>query len=122
MKIKQRQKTEEFPILVVMTTYIVILLMYLFTYSQKSHLFWGFFILERLLTFNYEADMDQYLAHMEAGDLNGIKMIVTMVFSLLSVGIFLYTPFKYPGLFGLLILGEVIDFIGKKIKQSIKFK
>lgn len=119
---KMRSKKEEFPIIILMTTYIIILLMYLFTYSQKSYLFWAFFAIERLLSINYEVEMENYLMEAEASDLSGMKIIITIVFTLLSVGIFLYTPFKYPGLFCILILGELIDFIGRKIKEHTKLR
>ena len=114
------QNKEEFPILIVMMTYVIILLMYIFTYSQKSYLLWGFFIVERLMAIHYDMDIDQYLSNIEDENLSGFKMIVIGVFSLLSVGIFIYTPFKYPKLFVILIIGEVIDFIGRKVKKKIK--
>lgn len=115
-----KQREEEFPILVVMITYIIILLMYIFTYSQKSYLLWGFFIVERLLSITYENRIDDYLSNIEVGEMKGVKIAVIVIFSILSVGIFLYTPFKYPKLFVILLIGEVIDFIGKEIKERIQ--
>ncbi|MBE6023991.1 MAG: hypothetical protein E7231_12360 [Cellulosilyticum sp.] len=117
-----KRKKEVFPIVVVMITYIIILLMYLFTYSQNSYLLWGFFIVERLIAFSYDEEIDHYLSRVEVEELNSGRMLIIGLFSLLSVGIFLYTPFKYPGLFMILVIGEVIDLISKHFKKKIKFK
>ena len=122
---KMKEKNE-FPIGTVMVTYSIILLMYIFTYSQGSKLFWAFFIIERLLGWHYEEEIDRYFFKLdqdvEEDNINSGKMISVIVFSLLGVGIYLYTPFKYPGLFIILIIGEVIDFVMKRIKRKIKLK
>lgn len=111
-----RQKEKEFPILVVMITYIIILLMYLWTYKQHSILLWGFFIIERLMSFSYEGEVDRYLTSLEVSKLKGSSVGIIVLFALLSTGIFLYTPFKYPGLFGILVAGELIDLAVRRIK------
>lgn len=116
------KEKNEFPIEIAMITYIIILVMYIFTYSQGLKLFWGFFIIERLIGMHYDEEIDRYFFKLEEEDVSGGKMILTIIFSLLSVGIFLYTPFKYPGLFGIIIIGEVLDFIIREIKRRIKLK
>lgn len=113
-----REKEKDFPILVVMITYIIILLMYLWTYRQGSKLLWGFFVVERLLSFSYEEEVDNYLTSVEVSKLKGISIGAIVIFALLSVGIFIYTPFKYPGLFVILVLGELIDLVVKRIKRK----
>lgn len=116
------QEEKDFPVLVFMVTYISILLMYLVTYKQGSPLLWGFFIIERLLSFSYEKEVDEYLASIEVSKVSGISIMAIIVFTLLSIGIFLYTPFKYPRLFGILIVGEIMDFLVKELKKKFKSK
>lgn len=116
------QEERDFPILVFMITYIGILCMYLVTYKQGSALLWGFFIIERLLSFSYENEVDEYLAAIEVNKISGTKMAIIIAFTLFTIGIFLYTPFKYPGLFIILIIGETIDFIVKGLKKKFKRK
>lgn len=114
------KEQKDFPIFVVMTTYIIILLMYLWTYKQGSPLLWGFFVIERLMSFSYESQVDIYLATIELDQLKGRSVVAVLLFTLLSVGIFLYTPFKYPGLFWILVIGELIDLTVKGIRNRIK--
>lgn len=116
------KEKNEFPIAIVMTTFIIILLMYLFTYSQGMKWFWLFFIIERLLNLNYAEHLETYFFRLEEEDVKGGQLILTIIFSVLSIGILLYTPFKYPGLFFILMAGEIIDFVVKGIKKKIKLK
>ncbi len=112
------EKEEKFPIVVVMITYITILIMYLYTYSQKSYVFWAFFIIDRLMNLHYEAYIESSLLTMLDEELKWPILILTLLFLVLSIGIFLYTPFKYPKLFGILVLGELIDTALKVIKDK----
>lgn len=116
------QEDKNFPILVFMLTYIGILCMYLVTYKQGSPLLWAFFIIERLLSFSYEKEVDDYLGAIEKSKVSGVSMVIIIAFTLFTTGIFLYTPFKYPGLFVILILGEAIDFIVKELKKKFKIQ
>lgn len=120
--VMMKQEKEQFPALVVMITYAIILLMYIFTYSQNSYLLWAFFVVERLLSIQYEAELDQYVANIDVETVSGIKSVAIILFSIISVGIFIYTPFKYPGLFVILLVGEVIDVLLKKLRARIKRK
>lgn len=113
------QEEKEFPITIVMITYILILLMYLWTYKQGALLFGGFFIIERLISFSYEDKMDEYLKTVDVGQLKGSSVAIIFIFILLTIGIFLYTPFKYPGLFWILMIGELIDWLVKEGKKRI---
>lgn len=112
------QREKEFPIFIVLITYIIIWLMYLITYSQKSYLLWGFFIVERLIAFSYEDEIDHYLSSIEIENINSGKTIIIGLFSLLNLALLLYTPFKYPRLFVILIVGEVIDCLGKVVREK----
>lgn len=116
------QEEKDFPILIFMITYMGILCMYLVTYKQGSSLLWGFFIIERLLSFSYEQEIDDYLSAIEVSKISGMRMMVIIGFILFAIGIFLYIPFKYPGLFVILMLGEVLDFIIKAVKKKLKRK
>ena len=116
------QENKDFPMLIFMITYISILCMYLVTYKQGSSLLWGFFVIERLLSFSYEKEVDEYLAAVEVSKISGINIVVIIAFTLLTIGIFLYTAFRYPGLFIILIIGETIDFIVKELKKKFKRK
>lgn len=116
------QENKDFPMLIFMITYISILCMYVVTYKQGSPLLWGFFIIERMLSFSYEKEVDEYLAAIEVSKISGRNIVVTVVFTLFTIGIFLYTAFKYPELFMILIIGEMIDFVVKKLKKKFKRK
>ena len=113
------EKEEKFPIVIVMITYIIILMMYLYTYSQKSYVFWAFFVIERLMNMYYQNDIEKSLLIMTSEDLKWPVLLLTLLFLLLSLGIFLYTPFKYPKLFGILVLGELMDAAIKVIKDKL---
>lgn len=112
------EKQDKFPIVIVMITYIMILVMYLYTYSQKSYMFWAFFVIERLMNIRYQEDIESSLLAMVEENLKWPILLLTLLFLVLSLGIFLYTPFKYPKLFAILVLGEVIDGALKVIKDK----
>lgn len=116
------QENKDFPMLIFMITYISILCMYVVTYKQGSPLLWGFFIIERLLSFSYEKEVDEYLGAIEVSKISGRNIVVIIAFTLLTIGIFLYTAFKYSGLFIILIIGEMFDFIVKELKKKFKRK
>ncbi|MBP3888635.1 MAG: hypothetical protein J6F30_13490 [Cellulosilyticum sp.] len=126
--IKSRNKKQkgEFPIGIVMTTYIIILLMYLFTYSNGLKVFWVFFVIERLMGIHYEHEFDRYFFQLDEDideeNQDGGPVFSIVVFAIVSVGMYLYTLFKYPGLCCILIVGEVIDLVIKMIKEKIKLK
>ncbi len=127
-KIKKEKNT--FPIGVIMTTYSIILLMYIFTYGRGLKVFWAFFVIERLLGWQYEDEIEGYFFKLdqalertpEGPKISPARMLSIVLCSILGVGIYLYTPFKYPGLFVILLIGEVIDFLLKRIKRKIKLK
>ena len=56
---------------------------------------------------------------MTSEDLKWPVLLLTLLFLVLSLGIFLYTPFKYPKLFGILVLGELMDAAVKVIKDKL---
>lgn len=116
---RMNQEEKEFPIVIVMITHIIILLMYLWTYKYGSVLLWGFFIIERLLSFSYEDKIEAYLQREDVSEIKGSSLTIILISTLLTVGIFLYTPFEYPGLFWILIAGELIDWLIKKAKNKL---
>lgn len=116
---RMNQEEKEFPIVIVMITHIIILLMYLWTYKYGSVLLWGFFIIERLLSFSYEDKIEAYLQREDVSEIKGSSLTIILILTLLTVGIFLYTPFEYPGLFWILVAGELIDWLIKKAKNKL---
>ena len=116
---RMNQEEKEFPIVIVMITHIIILLMYLWTYKYGSVLLWGFFIIERLLSFSYEDKIEVYLQREDVSEIKGSSLTIILISTLLTVGIFLYTPFEYPGLFWILVAGELIDWLIKKAKNKL---
>lgn len=111
-------KKEEFPVGVVMLTYSIIMLMYIFTYGQKNYLFWVFFIIERLMTMSYEEHMEEYLLGQDIEEISLFKIGTVAVFLLISIGVFIYALFKVPKLCLILFLGEIIDGITKIVKDK----
>lgn len=116
---RMNQEEKEFPIVIVMITHIIILLMYLWTYKYGSVLLWGFFIIERLLSFSYEDKIEAYLQREDVSEIKGSSLTIILISTLLTVGIFLYTPLEYPGLFWILVAGELIDWLIKKAKNKL---
>lgn len=116
---RMNQEEKEFPIVIVMITHIIILLMYLWTYKYGAVLLWGFFIIERLLSFSYEDKIEVYLQREDVSEIKGSSLTIILISTLLTVGIFLYTPFEYPGLFWILVAGELIDWLIKKAKNKL---
>lgn len=123
---RNKKQKSEFPIGIVMTTYIIILLMYLFTYSNGLKLLWVFFIIERLMGIHYEDELGRYFFQLEEDideeNQDGGSVFSIVAFAIISVGMYIYTLVKYPGLCCILILGEVIDLLIKGIKKRIKLK
>ena len=117
-----KQEEKDFPILVFMVTYIGILCMYLVTYKQGSPLLWAFFIIERLISFSYEQEVDDYLTAVEVDEISGMNIMITIAFTLFTIAVFLYSLVKHPGLFAILVLGESIDLMIKAIKKKFKRK
>lgn len=111
------EEEQEFPIERVLATYIIIMLMYIYTYSNGSILLWAFFVIERCITIGYDAEIDDFFESLDAEDISNGRMLITVIFSFINVGIFIYTPFKYPGLFVILLIGEGIDFVAKRLKR-----
>lgn len=111
-------KKEEFPVEVVMLTYSIIMLMYVFTYGQKSYLFWAFFVIERLMTISYEDHMEEYLLGQDIEEISVFKISTVAVFLLICLGVFIYALIKAPKLCLLLFLGEIIDVITKMVKDK----
>lgn len=103
-------------------TRMLILLMYLVSYSKGTWLFWGFFIMERLMAFQYDDQLEEYLINVTSQEVSLFDIIISIVFIIMSIGIFIIVPFLSPRLFLILIAGEVIDYVLGVIRKSKKNK
>lgn len=120
---RQSTRQEAFPVGTVMLTFVLIMVMYIYTYNRQSSALWLFFILERVISYSYDDPMNQYMDSLGDDDHNAKKNLWIMaIFSLISIGFFIYIPFKYPGLFMIVILGEIIDLILKLVRRKMRGK
>lgn len=101
-------------------TRMLILLMYWVSYSKGTWLFWGFFIIERLMAFQYDDQIEEYLINVTSQEVSLFDMIISIAFVIMSIGIFVIVPFQSPKLFLILIVGELIDYVLGRMRKSKK--
>lgn len=116
------ESENRFPIEIVMLTYIIIYVMYIVTFSRNSALFFLFFILERLMSLQYDEQLEMYINRVSPEEVSGKFVIIMFILTFAQIGIFIFSFFKYPGLFMFLMLGELIDFVTRKIKIKMSGK
>ncbi len=117
-----KESENRFPIEIVLLTYIIIYVMYIVTFSRSSALFFVFFILERLMSFQYDEQLERYINMVSPEQVSGKFVIIMFVLTFAQIGIFIFSFFKYPGLFMFLMLGELLDFATRKIKIKMSGK
>ena len=117
-----KEAENRFPIEIIMLTYIIIYVMYIVTFGRGSELFFVFFILERLISFQYDEELDEYVGNVDPEKVSGKMVFVIVVLTFSQLGIFIYAFFKYPGLFMFLMIGELLDLVNRKLKKYIKSK
>ena len=116
------ESENRFPIEIVMLTYIMIYVMYIVTFGRGSELFFVFFILERLISFQYDEQLEGYINNVSPEKVSGKFVLMMAILTLSQIGIFIFAFFKYPGLFMFLMLGELLDFVNRRIKRKIRSK
>ena len=110
----------QFPLGIIMLTFILILGMYLYTYRTGNGMFWIFFVLERIISMTYDDQIEKVLEVPEEEVPAKSTIIWVMVFTGTSIAVFGYTLFKYPKLFIILIIGECIDALLKLVRKKFK--
>lgn len=115
-----REIEDRFPIEIIMLTYIIIYTMYLVTFGRGSGLFFIFFIIERLIAFQYDEELDAYVGGINPVNVSGRMLVTILGLTLSQIGIFIYAFFKYPSLFIFLVIGELIDLGNRRLKKTIK--
>lgn len=117
-----KESEDRFPIEIIMFTYIIIYMMYLVTFGRGSELFFVFFIVERLISFQYEEELDAYISNINPANVSGKMLVSIFILTFSQMGIFIYAFFKYPNLFMFLVIGELLDLFNRKLKRFIKNK
>lgn len=114
------KEVEKFPIGTTMLTFILIMVMYIYTYNRGLSSFWIFFIIERLVAFSYEEYINIYISNPEMmSNLGNKKNITLLIFSVANILLFTYIFFTSAKLFLILIFGEIIDLALKSVKKII---
>ena len=97
---------------------------YLITYNNKV-LFFLVFVCERLYSFGAKEELEKSLDDLELEDgkkaRNTLGVIIALILG--TIGISIYSIFKYPQILIILILGEILDYsIYKSYKKYKKNK
>lgn len=108
---------------------IIMLLIYIFAFrNELSVIFWSIFIIDRVIAFLFEGKFQGCIDSIDnlSNQLNRDSTISLNKVTILLIGyagiglvILTYILFVYTRLFVIIILGEVIDIILKKILNSI---
>ncbi|MGG5460959.1 hypothetical protein [Clostridium sp. B9] len=115
---------------IIITFILALATLPIYIYSYKSGawmIFWSVFILDRIISPIIEPRLEKSLedTELEADDGTitiGRFLILMLLFCIISLGIMGYILFKYPKLFIILILGEVLDQVLRKIIEEFKKK
>lgn len=96
---------------------------YLITYNNKI-LFFLVFLCERLYSFGAKEELENSLEKLELEEgkkgKNTLGFIIILI--LATIGISLYTVFKYPDILFILIVGEILDYSIYKYYKKCKNK
>jgi len=96
---------------------------YLITYNNKI-LFFLVFICERLYSFGAKEELERSLDELELEEgkkgKNTLGFIIILI--LTTIGISVYTVFKYPDILFILIVGEILDYSIYKYYKKYKNK
>ena len=96
---------------------------YLITYNNKI-LFFLVFICERLYSFGAKEELERSLDELELEEgkkgKNTLGFIIILI--LITIGISVYTVFKYPDILFILIVGEILDYSIYKYYKKYKNK
>ena len=96
---------------------------YLITYNNKV-LFFLVFVCERLYSFGAKEELEKSLDDLELEDgkkaRNTLGVIIALILG--TIGISIYSIFKYPQISIILILGEILDYSIYKSYKKYKNK
>lgn len=96
---------------------------YLITYNNKV-LFFLVFVCERLYSFGAKEELEKSLDDLELEDgkkgRNTLGVIIALILG--TIGISIYSIFKYPQILIILILGEILDYSIYKFYKKYKNK
>ena len=94
---------------------------YLITYNNKV-LFFLVFVCERLYSFGAKEELEKSLDDLELEDgkkaRNTLGVIIALILG--TIGISIYSIFKYPQILIILILGEILDYSIYKSYKNLK--
>ena len=96
---------------------------YLITYNNKL-LFFLVFVGERLYSFGAKEELEDSLENLEVEDSKKGKRTIGVITGLIlaTLGISIYSIFKYPDLLLILIVGEILDYSIYKLYKKSKIK
>ena len=96
---------------------------YLITYNNKL-LFFLVFLGERLYSFGAKDELEKSLEELELEDGKKGRKTLRVIIGLIltTLGISIYSIFKYPNLLFILIIGEILDYSIYKLYKKYKSK
>lgn len=96
---------------------------YLINYNNKV-LFFLVFVCERLYSFGVKEELEKSLDDLELEDGKKGKDTLGVIIALIlvTIGILIYSIFKYPYILIILILGEILDYSIYKFYKKYKNK
>lgn len=101
------------------STFIICLLilpLYIYLYKHSLNIFWVLFFGERLISPLLEKKLEGLLDTCDEEDTSmGGLLLFLLIFSIIAIGFLIFILFKYPKLFVLIMIGELIDKIIKKL-------
>lgn len=96
---------------------------YLITYNNKV-LFFMVFLCERMYSFGSKDELEESIDdfELEEGKKGKSTLGIIVALVLCTIGISIYTIFKYPYILVILILGEILDYSIYKVYKKYKCK
>ncbi len=104
-------------IVIVLITNLIIFIMYIYTININSPTFFLFFVIERIMTIQYQEELFKVIEDVSPDRVGSKRGLLIIILTLAQVIMFIYAFFRCPRLFMLLLVGEVLDFVNLKIKD-----
>ena len=94
---------------IVTITLLLVVIFEVYTYKSNWILFFVFFIMGRIISFNYETELVDALEVEELESITAMQLGILVVCTIVSISIYLYSLFTHFRLFVILMIGETID-------------
>lgn len=110
-------KEESRGVVIVTITLLMITIFEIYTYKFKHALFAVFFVIGRIIAFNYETEIEKALEIDDLETITAAQLGTLVICTLINVGLYIYSFFAHFKLFVVLMIGEAIDAGLSKLKK-----